>query len=30
MIKHTNLLSYIKMGKQILTLGDIEIESLIF
>ena len=27
-MKHKNLLSHIKMGKVILTFGDIEIESL--
>ena len=26
-IKHENLLSYIKIGKEILTFGDIEIEK---
>ena len=26
-IKHKNLLSHIKMGKEILTFGDIEIEK---
>ena len=27
MIKHKNLLSRIKMGKEVLTFGDIEIEK---